>query len=145
MKDHSLIYSIDTLNDVSYEIYQLFPLCSVFTFTGSLGAGKTSLVQAILQQAGITDVVQSPTFAYISSYANAKGQTFYHFDLYRLKSMQDFIAAGFEEYLYVPNTWCLIEWPEIIMPMLNHRACHIAIDYHGDNRRRLRYSFTDEK
>ena len=139
MKTHELIYTLDTIDSVAQELFFLLPDCSVMTFSGPLGAGKTTLVQALLKQCGIFENIQSPTFTYLTSYANAKTQTFYHFDLYRLKNMQDFLTAGFEEYLYIPNSWALIEWPEIIMPLLKKKVCHIVIDYYGEDRRKLRY------
>jgi tRNA threonylcarbamoyladenosine biosynthesis protein TsaE len=139
MNMHELIYNLEDVDSVAYEIYQLLPLCKVFTFTGSLGAGKTTLIQALLRQAGIHDVIQSPTFTYMTEYCNAQEKIFYHFDLYRVKTMQDFLVAGFHEYLYVPQSWSLIEWPEIIAPLVREMVCHISIDYSGGNRRTLRY------
>ena len=139
MKQHELIYSIDTIDEVARDIAQVMATCKVITFTGALGAGKTTLIQALLRDYGIYDDIQSPTFAYFNTYANARGQTFYHFDLYRMKSAHEFFDMGFHEYLDIPNSWALIEWPEIIMPHLKHAVCHIAVDYHGFERRRLRY------
>lgn len=140
MKNHQLIYTLDTIDSVVEDLKMLMPECQVFTFSGSLGAGKTTLIQAFLHSCGIDEEIQSPTFTYFHEYGNALGQTFYHFDLYRLKNMQEFIDAGFNEYLYIPNSWSLIEWPEIIDPLLAKRVCKIAIDYHGEDRRLLRYT-----
>jgi len=139
MKTHELIYTLDTIDDITEDLCELMDECAVFTFTGTLGAGKTTLIQAFLKRCGIEGVVQSPTFTYLTTYTNNQEQTFYHFDLYRLKNLHEFTMAGFEEYLYEPLTWSLIEWPEIIMPILKKKVCHIAIDYHGNDRRRLRY------
>ena len=139
MKIHELIYTLDTLDDITEDLYQLLDECAIFTFTGTLGAGKTTLIQAILKRCAIHDTIQSPTFTYLSTYANAQGQTFYHFDLYRLKNLHGFTMLGFEEYLYAPLSWCFIEWPEIIMPLLKKKACHISIEYYGQERRLLRY------
>ena len=58
--------------------------CRIFTFTGPLGAGKTTLVQALLKASDVRDVITSPTFTYVNIYTNEVGQKFYHFDLYRL-------------------------------------------------------------
>jgi len=143
MKVHELIYSIDTIDDVVEDLKQLLPDYKIFTFTGTLGAGKTTLIQALLKANGIDEYIQSPTFTYMTSYTNAAGYTFYHFDLYRLKSTQEFLYAGFQEYLYEPKSWAFIEWPEIIKPLIKHKVCAIAIDYFGDNRRKLRYELVD--
>jgi tRNA threonylcarbamoyladenosine biosynthesis protein TsaE len=142
-KVHTLIYELDTLESVAQELFLLLPECAVMTFSGSLGAGKTTLIRALLKQAGIEEeYIQSPTFTYLVPYTNTQGQTFYHFDLYRLKNTPDFIEAGFHEYLYELNSWCLIEWPDIVLPLIKERACFIDIDYYGENRRRLRYQLT---
>lgn len=139
MKQHELIYTLDTIDAVAEDLAEILSDVSVVTFTGSLGAGKTTLIQALLSRYAIHEDIQSPTFTYMNTYSSALGYTFYHFDLYRMRSMSEFMEAGFNEYLYVPQSWALIEWPEIIMPLLKKRVCHIAIDYHGENRRRLRY------
>ncbi len=144
MRTHELIYSLDVVEDVASDLYEILPLCSVMTLAGPMGVGKTTLIQALLRYADVTqDVIQSPTFTYLSIYSNDQDQEFYHFDLYRMKNLQEFTHAGFNEYLYIPTTWALIEWPEIIMPLVQKKACHIVVDYHGYDRRRLRYEITD--
>ena len=139
MKQHELIYTLDTVSDIVDDLVQIMGRCKILTFTGTLGAGKTTLIQAILRYYGITQTIQSPTFTYMNTYADSQGHTFYHFDLYRMKSAQEFYEMGFQEYLSQPNSWVFIEWPEIIMSELKHNVCHIAIDYHGFDRRKLRY------
>ncbi len=140
MKVHELIYTLDTIDDVAEDLHELLPDVSVLTFSGSLGAGKTTLIQALLKRCGIFDVIQSPTFTYLSPYTNSSGQTFYHFDLYRIKSLQHFREAGFEEYLYELNSWSLIEWPAVIKPLLTCKVADFVIDYYGQDRRKLTYS-----
>lgn len=140
MKIHELMYTLDTIDGVADDLSQLLLEVSVLTFSGTLGAGKTTLIQALLRKCGIFDVVQSPTFTYLSTYTNASGQAFYHFDLYRIKSLEHFRQAGFEEYLYQPQSWSLIEWPEIIKPLLKRRVANFALEYYGEDRRKLRYS-----
>ena len=61
-----------------------------------------------------------PTFTYMNQYKGMDGW-FYHLDLYRMGSLQDFMQAGFGEYLEQPNSWVLIEWPEIIEPLLKRK------------------------
>lgn len=141
MKFHEIVYTLDVIDSVAEDFVALFPLTSVFTFAGELGAGKTTLVKALLHKCGVeNDIIHSPTFTYLNIYSNTQGMIFYHFDLYRLKSLQDFLSAGFQEYLYQPDSIALIEWPETIMPLVMQRAVHCVIDYHGDDRRRIRYT-----
>ncbi len=116
---------------------QILPLLkdySILTFTGPLGAGKTTLIREILHQSGVADHVTSPTFGYVKSYVGTHGHCFYHFDLYRIDSVDSFINAGFDEYLMQKNCTCLIEWPEVIEPLLEtsqikENVVNVALNY----------------
>ena len=136
-------YSLDNIHQVVEALYALLPRCAVFTFTGPLGAGKTTLVKGLLKRCGVHNIVTSPTFTYFITYHNDINQTFYHFDLYRLKSMGEFRDAGFDEYLYQSSSWAFVEWPQIIMPLLTHQVCHVEIDYYSEFERTLRYEIKD--
>jgi tRNA threonylcarbamoyladenosine biosynthesis protein TsaE len=134
--DKTMIYTLDEIEKVALDIMALRSQCAIFTFTGSLGAGKTTLIQHCLRLAGIEGVIASPTFTYVNLYTNNQDQTFYHFDLYRIATLQDFQEAGFDEYLYIANSWSFIEWPEVVMPLLEHKVCHISLEYAGADKRR---------
>jgi tRNA threonylcarbamoyladenosine biosynthesis protein TsaE len=82
----------------------------VVTITGELGAGKTTLVQAICRGYGVTEEVTSPTFALVHRYASPKSPV-YHLDLYRLKSPDELTNLGWDE-IIAENALVLIEWPE---------------------------------
>ncbi|MBO7427088.1 MAG: tRNA (adenosine(37)-N6)-threonylcarbamoyltransferase complex ATPase subunit type 1 TsaE, partial [Paludibacteraceae bacterium] len=60
----------------------------VFLFYGSMGAGKTTFIRAICEELGVTDVVNSPTFAIVNEYTDGKGQPIYHFDFYRINKVE---------------------------------------------------------
>lgn len=133
-------YTLDQVEIVARQCADLMQGFSVVTFTGSLGAGKTTLVSALLKSWGVQGPVTSPTFTYVNTYAFAKGDSccrVYHFDLYRLETLGAFEQAGFSEYLYQKETVCLIEWPEIALPLLTHNVAHISIEFVGLDRRRL--------
>ncbi len=132
-------YSLETIDHVVEVLFALLPRCAVFTFTGPLGAGKTTLVKKLLKRCGVEVLVTSPTFTYFITYHNELNQTFHHFDLYRMKNLAEFKEVGFDEYLYAPNSWAFIEWPEIIMPLLTRQVCHVEIDYYSDFERTLTY------
>ncbi|HML19279.1 MAG TPA: tRNA (adenosine(37)-N6)-threonylcarbamoyltransferase complex ATPase subunit type 1 TsaE [Candidatus Dependentiae bacterium] len=129
------IYSLDQIAEVAGCLQGLMSYCSVFTFTGPLGAGKTTIIRELLGRLGVHDPVTSPTFTYVNVYSNNEGQRFYHFDLYRINSLDAFCQAGFDEYLFQPNSWTFIEWPEPIMSLLTHDTCNIYIDYCDDKRK----------
>lgn len=111
---------------------------NIFTFKGSLGAGKTTIIKQILKESGVKEVITSPTFAYVNSYKNNERQTFHHFDLYRLDSLESFLSLGFDEYLYQPDSYCFIEWPEIIDELfqnsdLNKKKCCITLSFDSED------------
>ena len=138
-----IIAGLDELSTVVSFLKNQLSVCTVFTFTGSLGAGKTTLVRALLRECGVEDVITSPTFTYVNSYKNERDETFYHFDCYRLKNTDDFIMAGFDEYLYEEKSWSFIEWPEIVMPLLVKQVCHIRIEHKGHDKRAFFISVPD--
>ncbi|MFA5074563.1 MAG: tRNA (adenosine(37)-N6)-threonylcarbamoyltransferase complex ATPase subunit type 1 TsaE [Candidatus Babeliales bacterium] len=99
----------------------------ILTFSGPLGAGKTSLIKEILSSCGIKEIITSPTFNYVNIYKIQDNQnnTYYHFDLYRIDSLNEFLQLGFDEILYDcisdKNSWCFIEWPDVIKDILNKK------------------------
>lgn len=122
-------YSLDALPLLVQDLFALRQDCKIYTFTGELGAGKTTLVKALLKEFGVQEVITSPTFSYVNVYQNNKNELLYHFDLYRLSSLDEFLEAGFDEFLYLQNSWAFIEWPEIITPLLRTAVCQIVIEY----------------
>lgn len=130
-------YSLESIDEVVELLNELRATCSVFTFTGPLGAGKTTLIKQLLARRGVEEVVTSPTFTTMVQYKNNQGEMLYHFDLYRLSSLQEFMDSGFHEYLYEPNSWSYVEWPAVISPLLTHSVCHCILDYLSENERSI--------
>lgn len=134
---HIQTYALADLPSVAQKLKEQLKDSRVITFTGPLGAGKTTLIKELLRQCGVNETVVSPTFTYLNLYENEAGDTFYHFDLYRMGSQAEFQEAGFDECLYEPKSYALIEWPEHVLPLLSQGACHVAIDYHEDSSKRV--------
>ncbi len=105
--------------------------------TGDLGAGKTTFVKALAKALGSNDLVQSPTYVYLQMYEASL--PLFHFDLYRMKSADDFLAMGFEEYLSAGGI-TLIEWPQIIAHLLPENAIHIDIQTLSEWERALHFT-----
>ncbi len=108
---------------------------------GDLGAGKTSLIQHFCQLLAVKEQVVSPTFSLINEYSywdktEQKEKYIYHLDLYRLHTMQEAIDIGIEDYLYDDN-YCLIEWPQIIRPILPEDVLEINIELMEDSSRKI--------
>jgi len=82
----------------------------VIHLRGDLGAGKTTLVRALLHALGHKGRVKSPTYTLLEQY-EAGGLHLCHFDLYRFHSEDEWEAAGFRDEFNGCNV-CLVEWPE---------------------------------
>jgi len=106
---------------------------NIFLLKGNLGAGKTTFTQFLLKKMGSTDEVNSPTYSIVNEYNTPKGKI-YHFDLYRLKNMEEVYDIGIEEYL--DNAFlCIIEWPEVYEEELYGLKYHtMSIVNNGDER-----------
>lgn len=135
------VVSLDQLDTMAQQLYELKDHCAVYLFEGPLGAGKTTLIRLLLHKWGIQDPIVSPTFTYVNIYINKKNEILYHFDLYRIETLNQFIQLGFDEYLYQENSWSFIEWPELIMPLIKKRACFIRIEYKDEKTRLITYDF----
>lgn len=123
---------------VQKQIMPLLKNVSIVTLSGGLGAGKTTLVKEIFKQIGVSKVVTSPTFSYVNSYETKNGQTVHHFDLYRISSLDQFLALGFDEYLINPESVSFIEWPEVITSLLTKeifraKLCSVSLAYLSSN------------
>ncbi len=112
----------------------------VWLFRGQMGAGKTTLSKELLKQLGIDQNVQSPTFSLVNEYQTKSGETVYHFDLYRLKNIQEALAIGIEEYLDSGHI-CLIEWPEQAEELWDFPHVNVEIEAINETQRKLTLSW----
>jgi tRNA threonylcarbamoyladenosine biosynthesis protein TsaE len=106
-----MTYGLDHLDEVSQFVIKNSK-SNTFLFFGEMGVGKTTLVKAFVKALGSDDVVSSPTYSLVNEY-HADGKLIFHFDFYRIKSIEEVYDIGFEDYLS-QDAYLIIEWPELI-------------------------------
>lgn len=119
--------SVEELPAVARQLLNTYPDERFYAFFGKMGAGKTTLIKELCAQLGVEDNVCSPTFAIINEYSTGEGEPVYHFDFYRLKSLDEAYDLGYEEYFY-SGCYCFSEWTEKIEPLLPEHYLRVAID-----------------
>ena len=128
-------FNINTIEDWQNVVDEILPKIqhNIFLLKGNLGAGKTTFTQFLLKNLGSQDEVSSPTYAIVNEYDSPKGKIF-HFDLYRMKNIEETYDIGIEEYL--DNAYLnIIEWPEIYEDELYGIPFHeISIEKEEDTR-----------
>ena len=106
---------------------------SVMALTGSLGAGKTTLVKGVALGLGITEAVTSPSFTIIKEYHDGT-LPLYHMDLYRIGHIDELYLIGIEELIY-GNGLSIIEWSEKAEEILPEKTVHTNIIINADQSR----------
>lgn len=104
---------------------------TLIAFTGDLGAGKTTLIQGILDGLGAPAPYPSPTFVLMNQYelpaSTAAGvKRVYHADAYRVGAT-DFERLGFAEWCADPEAIVLLEWPERVTEILPEKRIDITL------------------
>ncbi|MBP3423989.1 MAG: tRNA (adenosine(37)-N6)-threonylcarbamoyltransferase complex ATPase subunit type 1 TsaE [Alistipes sp.] len=109
---------------------------NVVAFFAPMGAGKTTLISTLMESLGSEDIVTSPTFALVNQYYTAEREPVYHFDFYRINSINEAFDMGYEEYFYSGDL-CLVEWPEKVEQLLPDDTMVIKIEILDENTRRF--------
>lgn len=133
-----VINSIEDLEKVAKDLIHSGH-SKIILLKGNLGVGKTTLVKVFCENLSSPDQVSSPTFSIVNEYSYPYG-VIYHFDLYRLESMEEALEIGIEEYLD-SGAYCLIEWPEIIKPLIGDTFTNILISVKTEKSRIISLSF----
>lgn len=130
--------SLNELPEAARQFIQTMGDRTVVALHGEMGAGKTTFINALCRELGVeTDPTTSPTFALVNEYrSDTTAELIYHFDLYRLESLDEAIDMGVEDYLDC-GALCLIEWPDIVDPMLPDDTIDLTITLNPDNSRTL--------
>ena len=128
------IKDISCLADAAQEFIAQMGESRIFAFYGTMGAGKTTFVKALCKAMGVTDTVNSPTFAIVNEYDTPSGRPIYHFDFYRIKRLAEVYDMGYEDYFYGRGL-CFIEWPELIEELLPEDTVRVNIEEQADGSR----------
>jgi tRNA threonylcarbamoyladenosine biosynthesis protein TsaE len=128
------IKSLSGINHVATNFIQAYPENRIFAFFGAMGAGKTTFIKALCEEMQVIDYVTSPTFALINEYKTRNNCSIFHFDFYRIKSLNEAYDFGYEDYFY-SGDYCFIEWPELIEPLLPEIAVKVYIKEIGNGKR----------
>ncbi len=129
------IQNTDTIRNAAREFIALIEDNTVFAFNGKMGAGKTTFIKAICEELGVTDVINSPTFAIINEYrSDITAELIYHFDFYRINNISEAYNIGTEDY-FESGALCFIEWPEKIEELLPENTVFVTIEEQEDGSR----------
>ncbi len=130
-----IVFKVTDIKQAAIEFLQHIEGFKVVAFTGEMGAGKTTFIQAMCEVLGVTENISSPTYSIINQYATTTNKIIYHLDLYRLQNEMEAINAGVEDCLY-SGAICFVEWPEKALNIfpLNTKFVTIAFE-NADNRK----------
>jgi tRNA threonylcarbamoyladenosine biosynthesis protein TsaE len=119
---------------------QTLPNGSVIGLVGDLGAGKTQFVKGIARGLGINARIHSPSFTLVNEYNSDKSRLC-HLDLYRLETSDQFLAAGLDQYVSIPDAVTVIEWFDRWTPDLPQPGAGLIIRIKtlNENQRELSY------
>ena len=130
----------ENLEIKDYDRVSEYILCNnysnIFLFYGEMGSGKTTLIQSLCRNIGVFDKVLSPTFSIINEYQIKNKSLLYHFDFYRIKTIDELVEIGFDEYVY-SNKICFIEWTQIAMKLIPRKFIKVKIDINKNLKRNI--------
>lgn len=112
----------------------------IVALSGELGSGKTRIVQGICAAFEVIEMVTSPTFTIVHQYTGRNGKSkpvpLYHIDCYRIGSVDDLLDIGIDEFIS-GGAICMIEWPEIVIPLLRGGYWRIHLEMGSQETQRL--------
>ena len=133
------IANLESLPAAAEEFVGLMDDYTVFAFNGDMGAGKTTFIRALVQALGVdAEEANSPSISLINEYrSDTTAELIYHFDLYRLESLDEALEIGVEDY-FDSGAVCLIEWPERVADILPDDTVRVDISEDADGSRLLK-------
>lgn len=135
------INSLADLPRAAREFVELMDDSTVFAFYGDMGAGKTTFINALCRELGVSeDIATSPSFSIVNEYrSDTTAELIYHFDLYRLDNLDEALDMGIEDY-FDSGALCLLEWPERVEELLPDDTVRVKLFVNDDDSRTIQLS-----
>ena len=111
----------------------------IIALSGQLGAGKTIFMRGVTEFFNCSEQLSSPTFSLFNIYQGSlagEEVTLHHFDLYRIESLRELEAIGFDEYLSSGDL-SFVEWAERFTEYASFYTLMVSLEYAGDESRRM--------
>jgi tRNA threonylcarbamoyladenosine biosynthesis protein TsaE len=135
-----LIKTLEQLPDAAHRFVCEMGDNTVFAFYGNMGVGKTTFIKVLCEELGVTQIINSPTFAIVNEYRSEKtDELIYHFDFYRIKKLEEVYDMGYEDYFY-SGALCFIEWPELVEELLPENTVKVSIEEQKDGIRNINFA-----
>ena len=130
--------SIENIDQAAHDFIAQMGDETVYAFYGEMGAGKTTFINALCKALGVEDdTTNSPSFSIINEYrSDTTAELIYHFDLYRLESLEEAFDIGVEDY-FDSGALCFLEWPERIDDILPGGTVKVSITVNDDDTRTI--------
>ena len=136
-----ITHSKEETMELAEKLVSLLPNGITLTFTGDLGAGKTTFVRGLAKGLNIKEVVQSPTFNIMKIYLKGD-RPLIHIDAYRLADINSDI--GLDEYIGYETGITVIEWPVYIESLIPDFSIQVEITNLGNDDRRILFTLKNE-
>lgn len=131
-----IIFELDEIRATAKKFLEIVTSNKIWAFSGDLGAGKTTFINALCKNLGVTESVTSPTYSIIQEYAGINHQIIYHIDLYRLKSDMEAMDAGIEDCINSGEI-NMIEWPERAPSIFPDATVYASLEIVSEQTRKL--------
>ena len=132
----TLTYELSEIDRIAVQILSEVK-SKTLLFYGDMGAGKTTLIKALVKALGAPDLASSPTFSLVNEYQTDQGKIF-HFDFYRIEDEMEALDMGIEDYLNL-DTWKFIEWPQKIEKLLDEDVQKLEVLIKNEGTRMLKF------
>ncbi|MBU2018460.1 MAG: tRNA (adenosine(37)-N6)-threonylcarbamoyltransferase complex ATPase subunit type 1 TsaE [Bacteroidetes bacterium] len=130
-------FDLSQIEEVASDLLRQFKSKKIWAFDAEMGAGKTTLILALIRQMSEMKPEGSPTYSLVNSYKSDEYGEIHHFDLYRLNSIEEALDIGIEEMIYDNLAFCFIEWPKKVEQLLPQETIWLYLSPLENGTRRL--------